>query len=48
MGLYECLSLMFGETAAVYAFLRISRALSALATQLLGLLNVEFFGDFTH
>ena len=45
---FEALSLMFGQTAAVYAFLRFSRALSALATELLSVVCVEFFDDFTH
>jgi hypothetical protein len=45
--LFEAISLMFGETAAVYAFLRISRALSAIATKTFNLLVVEFFDDFT-
>ena len=44
--LFETLSLMFGQTAAVYAFLRFSRALSALALKLLWLVSVEFFDDF--
>ena len=45
--LFRALALMFGETAAVYAFLRISRALSTLASKLLDLVIVEFFDDFT-
>ena len=44
---FEALSLMFGQTAAVYAFLRFSRAISALANELLCLTCVEFFDDFT-
>ena len=38
---------MFGETAAVYGFIRISRALSAIASRLFYLLVVEYFDDFT-
>ena len=38
---------MFGETAAVYGFLRFSRAIAALAAALLDLVLVEFFDDFT-
>ena len=38
---------MFGETAAVYAFLRVSRALATIAVGLFSLLVVEFFDDFT-
>eukprot|EP00973_Karenia_brevis_P036709 5058231-Karenia_brevis.AAC.1 len=38
---------MFGETAAVYAFLRISRALAALASRLFWLTVVNYFDDFT-
>jgi len=45
--LFEALSLMFGATSAVYAFLRFSRALAALAVRLFGLIVVEFFDDFT-
>ena len=45
--LFRAMSLMFGETSAVYAFLRISRALSTLATRLFDLVVVEFFDDFT-
>ena len=45
--LFRALSLMFGETAAVYAFLRISRALAAISARLFKLLTVEFFDDFT-
>ena len=45
--LFRAISLMFGETAAVYGFLRISRALGAIASNLFGLLVVEFFDDFT-
>ena len=39
--------MMFGQTAAVYAFLRFSRAIAALAAHLLHLVLVEFFDDFT-
>jgi hypothetical protein len=38
---------MFGETGAVYAFLRISRAIAALASRLFHLIIVEFFDDFS-
>ena len=44
---FEAISLMFGQTAAVYAFLRFSRAIAALASELLLLVCVEFFDDFT-
>jgi len=44
--LFETLSLMFGETAAVYAFLRFSRALAAICSRVLHLVVVEFFDDF--
>ena len=44
---FEALSLMFGQTAAVYGFLRFSRAISALACGLLHLTCVEFFDDVT-
>jgi hypothetical protein len=44
---FRALSLMFGTTAAVFAFLRFSRAISALATYYLKLVVVEFFDDFT-
>ena len=40
-------ALMFGQTAAVYAFLRFSRALSTIAAKVLKLTTVEFFDDFT-
>jgi len=46
-GLFEALSMMFGETAAVYAFLRFSRAIAAIAAQSFSLLLIEFFDDFT-
>ena len=39
--------MMFGQTAAVYAFLRISRAIAAIGTKLLSLFLVEYFDDFT-
>ena len=45
--MFRALALMFGETAAVYAFLRFSRAFAALAKRTLSLLVVEFFDDFT-
>ena len=45
--LYRALSLMFGETGAVYGFLRVSRALATLAARLFNLIVVEFFDDFT-
>ncbi len=45
--LFKALSLMFGTSAAVYGFLRFSRALAALASELLGVVLVEFFDDFT-
>ncbi len=45
--LFRALSLMFGQTAAVYSFLRFSRALAALASKLLNMVIVEFFDDFT-
>ena len=45
--LFRALSLMFGETAAVYAFLRLSRALAAVAARLFDLVVVEYFDDFT-
>ncbi len=38
---------MFGEVAAVYAFLRFSRAIAALAAKLYALVVVEFFDVFT-
>ena len=44
---FRAYALMFGETAAVYAFLRISRALSMLGKVLFDLVLVEFFDDFT-
>ena len=40
-------SLMFGQTAAVYAFLRFSRAFAHLMTKLFSITVVEFFDDFT-
>ena len=45
--LFRALSLMFGETAAVYAFLRISRALATIMARLFNLMVVEFFDDFS-
>lgn len=44
---FKALSLMFGETAAVYSFLRVSRALSHICSYLFLLLTIEFFDDFT-
>ena len=44
---FRALSLMFGTTAAVYGFLRISRAISALSCSLLVLDTIEFFDDFS-
>ena len=38
---------MSGETAAVYAFLRLSRAISALCCSLLKVICVEFLDDFS-
>eukprot|EP00973_Karenia_brevis_P019127 2621797-Karenia_brevis.AAC.1 len=38
---------MFGQTTAVYAFLRFSKAIAALAASMLDLCVVEFFDDFT-
>ena len=45
--LFRELSLMFGETAAVYGFLRLSRALAHLAVLLFDLVVTEYFDDFT-
>jgi len=45
--LYKSRSLMFGQAAAVYGFLRFSRAIAALGTSLLALVLIEFFDDFT-
>ena len=44
---FRARSLMFGITAAVYAFLRISRAFAFIAASIFGLTVVEFFDDFT-
>ena len=44
--MFRAYALMFGQTAAVYAFLRISRALSALASRFFSLV-VEFLDDFS-
>ena len=44
---FRAVAMMFGQTAAVYAFIRVSRALSALGARLFSLLLVEFFDDFT-
>ena len=35
------------RAAAVYGFLRFSRAIAVLATSLLSLIVIEFFDDFT-
>lgn len=40
-------SFMFGETAAVYGFLRFSRAIAAIACKVFKLIVAEFFDDFT-
>jgi len=45
--LFRAFALMFGATAAVYAFLRFSRAIARLALKLLSILVVEFFDDFS-
>lgn len=45
--LFRARSLMLGQAAAVYGFLRFSRAIAALGTALLSLVLVEFFDDFT-
>ena len=45
--LFKALSMMFGETSAVYAFLRFSRAIAHIATKLFNLFVVEYFDDFT-
>ena len=47
MRLFEAISMMFGETAAVYAFLRFSRALSAIFSKIFGMCVTEYFDDFT-
>ena len=39
--------MMFGQTAAVYAFLRLSRALAAIAMNLFHLIVIEYFDDFS-
>ncbi len=44
--LFEAWAVMFGETAAVYGLLRISRALSTIASRIFDLMIVEFFDDF--
>ena len=44
---FEALAMMFGTTAAVYAFLRFSRAIAAIAACSLSLVVVEFFDDFS-
>ena len=45
--LFKSLAIMFGETAAVYGFLRLSRALAWLLVNMLLLVVLEFFDDFT-
>eukprot|EP00973_Karenia_brevis_P095366 12426998-Karenia_brevis.AAC.1 len=45
--LFTSNTLSFGQTAAVYGFLRFSRAISALARTIFGVSTVEFFDDFT-
>ena len=45
--LFVSTSLSFGQTAAVYAFLRISRALAALAARLFFVGSIAYSGDFT-
>ena len=45
--LFETKSLMFGQSAAVYGFLRFSRAIAAIAAVTFNLLVVEFFDDFS-
>jgi len=40
-------ALMFGATAAVYAFLRFSRAIARLGLRIMSVLVVEFFDDFS-
>ena len=45
--LFEAVALMFGASAVVYAFLRFSRALAALALGLFGLVSVSLFDDHT-
>ena len=47
MSFFESLTLMFGQTSAVYAFLRFSRAIASVASKLFSLVVVEFFDDFT-
>ena len=44
---FRAYALMFGVTAAVYAFLRFSRAIVAISRRLLVIPTVEFFDDFT-
>ena len=40
-------TLSFGQTAAVYAFLRVSRALAAIALKVFCIGSVEYFDDFS-
>ena len=45
--LFISTSLSFGQTAAVYAFLRLSRALSTIASKLFMVGSIAYFDDFT-
>ena len=47
VSLFRAMSLMFGQTAAIYGFLRLSRALAHIAALSLSLVVGEFFDDFT-
>ena len=44
---FVALAMMFGQTSAVYAFLRFSRALATIASRLFKLIVVEYFDDFS-
>ena len=44
---FRAYALMFGVTAAVYAFLRFSRAIATLARRFLFIPTVEFFDVFS-
>ena len=44
---YRARSPMFGQAAAVYSFMRFSRAVVELGMSLLSLVLVQFFDDFT-
>ena len=44
---FRARSLMFGQASAVYAFIRFSRAIAAIASSLLDLIVVELFDDFS-